>query len=112
MKKIEAIIRPNALEDVNYALWEAGGQGLTVSEVKGYGRQRGHTETHAGTEYIVEFLPKVRIEVIVPDNLVDAIVDAICSVAQTGSIGDGKIFVLPVDDAVRVRTREQGDVAI
>ncbi len=112
MKKVEAIIRPSVLEDVNYALCEAGSQGVTVSEVKGYGRQRGHTEIHSGTEYIVEYQPKIRIEVIVPDDRVEAIIEAICTAAQTGNIGDGKIFILPVDDAVRVRTRERGNVAI
>jgi nitrogen regulatory protein P-II 1 len=112
LKKVEAIIRPSALEDVNHALCEAGGQGLTVSDVKGYGRQKGHTETHSGTEYIVEFQPKVRVEIVITDDRVEDMVKAICSAAQTGNIGDGKIFVIPVDDAIRVRTRENGDVSI
>lgn len=112
MKKVEAIIRPALLEEVNLALSEAGNQGVTVSEVKGYGRQKGHTEIHSGTEYLVEFQPKIRIEVVIPDDRVEDIVEAICSAAQTGNIGDGKIFILPVDDAIRVRTRERGNVAI
>jgi len=112
VKKVEAIIRPALLEEVNLALSEAGNQGVTVSEVKGYGRQKGHTEIHSGTEYLVEFQPKIRIEVVIPDDRVEDIVEAICSAAQTGNIGDGKIFILPVDDAIRVRTRERGNVAI
>jgi nitrogen regulatory protein P-II 1 len=112
MKKIEAIIKPFKLDDVKEALQEAGVQGITITEVKGFGRQKGHTEIYRGAEYIVDFLPKVKIEIIVPEDQVRTVVDAITKAAKTGRIGDGKIFVSPVDDAVRIRTGETGEAAI
>jgi nitrogen regulatory protein P-II 1 len=112
MKKIEAIIKPFKLDDVRNALTEIGIQGLTVSEVKGFGRQRGHTEIYRGSEYTVEFLPKIKIETVVPDNLIDSTVEAIVRSAKTGKIGDGKVFVLPVENALRIRTSETGDKAV
>jgi nitrogen regulatory protein P-II 1 len=112
MKKIEAIIKPFKLNDVKDALHEVGLQGMTVSEVKGFGRQKGHTEIYRGSEYTVDFLPKVKIEMIVPDTLVTAATDAIVKAARTGKIGDGKVFVFPVEDAVRIRTEERGEKAI
>ena len=112
MKKIEAIIKPFKLDEVKEALQEAGIQGLSVTEVKGFGRQKGHTELYRGAEYVVDFLPKVKIEVVIPDSMVTAVVDAIEKGAKTGRIGDGKIFVLPVDEAVRVRTGERGEGAV
>jgi nitrogen regulatory protein P-II 1 len=112
MKKIEAYIRPFKLDDVKSALMELGVKGMTVSEVKGFGRQKGHTELYRGSEYQVDFLPKSKIEVFVADAQVDPVVDAIVRVAKTGQVGDGKIFVLPVDDAVRIRTAESGDSAL
>ena len=112
MKKIEAIIKPFKLDDVKEALQEIGLQGITVVEARGFGRQKGHTELYRGAEYVVDFLPKVKIEVIVPDDQVEKIIEAIVSAAQTGRIGDGKIFVLPVEDAIRIRTGERGDHAI
>ena len=112
MKKIEAIIKPFKLEDVKEALAEAGVEGLTVTEVKGFGRQKGHTEIYRGSEYTVDFLPKLKIEIVLPDARVKAAVDAICKAAKTGKIGDGKIFILPVEDAVRIRTDERGEKAV
>ncbi len=112
MKKIEAIIKPFKLEEVKDALTEIGVQGLTVSEVKGFGRQKGHTELYRGAEYVVDFIPKIKIEVVVPDNVVEKVVETIVSAARTGRIGDGKVFVLPVEDAVRIRTGERGESAI
>ena len=112
MKKIEAIIKPFKLDDVREALSEAGMSGLTVTEVKGFGRQKGHTELYRGAEYVVDFLPKVKIEVIVPDDQIDRCVEAIISAAHTGKIGDGKIFVYPVEQVIRIRTGEQGSEAI
>jgi nitrogen regulatory protein P-II 1 len=112
MKKIEAIIKPFKLNDVKDALHEVGLQGMTVSEVKGFGRQKGHTEIYRGSEYTVDFLPKVKIEMIVPDTLVTAATEAIVKSARTGKIGDGKVFVFPVEDAVRIRTEERGEKAI
>jgi nitrogen regulatory protein P-II 1 len=112
MKKIEAIIKPFKLDDVKEALQEIGLQGITVVEARGFGRQKGHTELYRGAEYVVDFLPKVKIEVIVPDELVEKTVEAIVSAAQTGRIGDGKIFVLPVEDVIRIRTGERGASAI
>jgi len=112
MKKIEAIIKPFKLNDVKDALHEVGLQGMTVSEVKGFGRQKGHTEIYRGSEYTVDFLPKIKIEMIVPDGLVGAATDAIIKSARTGKIGDGKVFVFPVEDAVRIRTEERGEKAI
>jgi nitrogen regulatory protein P-II 1 len=108
MKKIEAIVKPFKLDDVKDALNEIGIHGLTAIEVKGYGRQRGHTEMYKGAEYVVDFLPKVKIEVVVDDELVAKVVEAIERSAKSGKIGDGKIFVLPVDEAVRIRTGERG----
>ena len=112
MKKVEAIIKPFKLDEVKESLSSIGIQGLTVSEVKGFGRQKGHTELYRGAEYVVDFLPKVKLEVIVKDDLVAAVVDAISKAAKTGRIGDGKIFVLPIDEVVRIRTGERGADAI
>ena len=112
MKKIEAIIKPFKLEDVKDALAGVGIQGLTVSEVKGFGRQKGHTEIYRGSEYTVDFLPKLKLEVVLPDSSVESAVNAIVKGAKTGKIGDGKIFVLPVEEAVRIRTEERGDQAV
>ena len=112
MKKIEAIIKPFKLDDVKEALQEVGVQGLTVSEVKGFGRQKGHTELYRGAEYVVDFLPKIKIEMVLPDDQIDAAIEAIVSAARTEKIGDGKIFVSPVDQAIRIRTGETGDDAV
>ncbi len=112
MKKIQAVIKPFKLDDVKAALQEVGIQGLTVSEVRGFGRQKGHTELYRGAEYQVDFLPKVMVEVVVGDDVADQAVDAIMRVASTGKIGDGKIFVLPVESAVRIRTGERDDAAL
>jgi nitrogen regulatory protein P-II 1 len=112
MKKVEAIIRPHLLDAVRTALQEMDVVGMTISEVQGYGRQRGHTETYRGTEYQIEFIPKTRIEVVVPDELEEATVDAIIKTARTGKFGDGKIFVVPLDDVIRIRTGERGEAAI
>ncbi len=112
MYKIEAIIKPFKLDEVKEALNAIGIQGLTVSEVKGFGRQKGHTELYRGAEYVVDFLPKVKIELVVPDDQLEAVTDAIQSAAKTGRIGDGKLFVQPVLDAVRIRTGERGEQAI
>jgi len=112
MKKVEAIVKPFKLEDVKEALAGIGIQGMTITEVKGFGRQKGHKELYRGAEYVVEFLPKMKIEIIVPDDIVQQTVKAIVDAASTGRIGDGKIFIYPVDDAIRIRTGESGDVAI
>jgi len=112
MKKIEAIIKPFKLDEVKEALQEAGIQGLSVTEVKGFGRQKGHTELYRGAEYVVDFLPKVKIEVVLPDDMVDAAIEAIIAAARTDKIGDGKIFVSPVEQAIRIRTGESGDDAL
>jgi len=112
MKKVEAIVKPFKLEEIKEALSAVGIQGLTVSEVKGFGRQKGHKELYRGAEYVVEFLPKVKLEVVVPDDKLQSVLDAIMKAASTGRIGDGKIFVSPVEDAVRIRTGESGEVAI
>ncbi len=112
MKKIEAIIKPFKLEEVKEALARVGIQGLTVSEVKGFGRQKGHKELYRGAEYVVEFLPKVKLEVVAADDQVEAVVKAILESASTGRIGDGKIFVAPVENAIRIRTGETGDVVL
>jgi nitrogen regulatory protein P-II 1 len=112
MKKIEAIIKPFKLEDVKEALAEIGIEGMTVSEVKGFGRQKGHTEIYRGSEYTVDFLPKVKFEIVITDDRVQKAVDAIVQSAKTGKIGDGKVFVLPIEDAIRIRTDERGDSAI
>ncbi len=112
MKKIEAVIKPFKLDEVKDALGEVGLQGLTVTEAKGFGRQKGHTELYRGAEYIVDFLPKVKIELVVVDAMVDRAVEAIQEAARTGRIGDGKIFVTTVEDAIRIRTGERGGDAI
>jgi nitrogen regulatory protein P-II 1 len=112
MKKIEAIIKPFKMEDVKEALAEIGVEGMTVSEVKGFGRQKGHTEIYRGSEYTVDFLPKVKFEIVISDEHVAKAVEAIVQSAKTGKIGDGKIFVLPIEDAVRIRTEERGESAI
>jgi nitrogen regulatory protein P-II 1 len=112
MKKIEAIIKPFKLDEVKDRLNAVGVQGLTVTEVKGFGRQKGHTELYRGAEYVVDFLPKAKLEILAPEEQVDDIIDAIMTAAHTGRIGDGKIFVLPVDDVVRIRTGEHGEEAI
>jgi nitrogen regulatory protein P-II 1 len=112
MKKIEAIIKPFKLDEVKEALQEVGIQGLSVIEAKGFGRQKGHTELYRGAEYVVDFLPKVKIEVVLADEQVDAAVEAIINAAKTGKIGDGKIFVMPVEQAIRIRTGEEGNDAL
>jgi len=112
MKKIEAIIKPFKLDEVKEALSRIGIEGLTVSEVKGFGRQKGHTELYRGAEYVVDFLPKIKLEIVVTANLVDQVVEAIVGAANTGKIGDGKIFVLPLEEAVRIRTGERGEEAV
>ena len=112
MKKIEAIIKPFKLDEVREALSEIGVTGLTVTEVKGFGRQKGHTELYRGAEYVVDFLPKVKIELVLPAGQVEAAIDAIVRVARTGKIGDGKIFVTPVEQVVRIRTGETDEAAI
>jgi nitrogen regulatory protein P-II 1 len=112
MKKIEAIIKPFKLEEVKEALADLGIEGMTVSEVKGFGRQKGHTEIYRGSEYTVDFLPKIKIEVVVTDALVEGALGAIVKSAKTGKIGDGKVFVSPVEEAIRIRTEESGEKAI
>ena len=112
MKKIEAIFKPFKLDEVREALSEVGITGLTVTEVKGFGRQRGHTELYRGAEYVVDFLPKVKVEVVVPEAMVDASIDAIMNAARTGKIGDGKIFVSSVEQVIRIRTGETGEAAV
>jgi|SRR5689334_8859213 len=112
MKKIEAIVKPFKLEEVREALGEVGVTGLTVTEVKGFGRQKGHTELYRGAEYVVDFLPKVKIEVVLADNMVDTAIEAIVKSARTGKIGDGKIFVTDVGQVVRIRTGETGEAAV
>ena len=112
MKKIEAIIKPYKLDEVKDALTGMGVIGMTVSEVRGFGRQKGHTELYRGSEYTIDFLPKIRIELVVPDAIADKVVDTIASAARTGSIGDGKVFVQPVETAVRIRTGERDEAAL
>jgi nitrogen regulatory protein P-II 1 len=112
MKKVDAIIKPFKLDDVREALSAVGITGLTVNEVKGFGRQKGHTELYRGAEYVVDFLPKVKIELVVKDDQVDACIDAITKAARTGKIGDGKIFVSSVEQAIRIRTGEEGEAAV
>ena len=112
MKKIEAIIKPFKLEEVKEALSEVGIEGMTITEVKGFGRQKGHTEIYRGSEYTVDFLPKIKLEIILPESLVETAVKAVVSAAKTGKIGDGKIFVSPVDEAIRIRTEEKGEKAV
>lgn len=112
MQKIEAIIKPFKLDDVREALSDIGVNGLTVTEVKGFGRQKGHTELYRGAEYVVDFLPKIKVELVIADAIVDAAVDAIIKAAHTGKIGDGKIFVSPVAQVIRIRTGETGEAAV
>jgi nitrogen regulatory protein P-II 1 len=112
MKKIEAIVKPFKVDDVKEALHEAGVQGMTVSEVKGFGRQKGHTEVYRGAEYVVDFLPKVKLEIVVRDDAVEQIVSVITEAAHTGQMGDGKIFVTSLEDVVRIRTGEHGEAAV
>ena len=112
MKKIEAIIKPFKLEEVKESLEEAGITGMTVTEVKGFGRQKGHTEIYRGSEYTVDFLPKVKVELVLPDERVDTAVAAIVKAAKTGKIGDGKVFVSAVEEAIRIRTEEKGEAAV
>jgi nitrogen regulatory protein PII len=112
MKKIEAIIRPFKLDEVKEALVEEGIKGLTISEVRGYGRQKGHTETYRGSEYQIEFIPKIKIEIVVDDSLLEKVVDAILRTAKTGQVGDGKIFISDVQEVIRIRTEESGPQAL
>ncbi len=112
MKKIEAIVRPQTVENVREALLEAGVIGMTIIEVRGFGRQKGHTELYRGSEYQIDFLPKMKIEVVVPDKLVDTAVSTIIRAAKTGQIGDGKIFISSIDEAIRIRTEESGDTVL
>src|SRR5437763_6460166 len=112
MKKIEAIIKPFKLEEVKDALGEIGIEGMTVTEVKGFGRQKGHTEIYRGSEYTVDFLPKIKLEIVLPDNRVEAAVGAIVNAAKTGKIGDGKVFVSQIEEAIRIRTDEKGEAAV
>jgi nitrogen regulatory protein P-II 1 len=112
VKKVEAIIKPFKLDEVKESLSEIGVQGITVTEVKGFGRQKGHTELYRGAEYVVDFLPKVKLEIIVPDNMVGQVVETIQAAARTGRIGDGKIFVLPIEEVLRIRTGERGEDAL
>jgi len=112
MKKVEAIIKPFKLDEVKENLGTIGVQGITVTEVKGFGRQKGHTELYRGAEYVVDFLPKVKIEIVIPDELLEKALEGIAMAAHTGKIGDGKIFVLPVEEAVRIRTGERGKDAL
>ncbi len=112
MKKIEAIIRPFKLDDVKEALLEEGIKGLTISEVRGYGRQKGHKETYRGSEYRIEFVPKIKIEIVVPNNMLEKVIDAIVRTAKTGQVGDGKIFISDISDVIRIRTEESGEEAL
>ena len=112
MKKVEAIIRPHLLDAVRTALQEVAVVGMTISEVQGYGRQKGHTETYRGAEYQIEFIPKIKLEVVVPDEMEDAAIEAIIKTARTGKFGDGKIFVVALDDVIRIRTGERGEAAL
>ncbi len=112
MRKVEAIIKPFKLDEVKDALHEIGIQGMTVTEVKGFGRQKGHTELYRGAEYVVDFLPKIKVEIVVPDEMVDKVVQAVAGAANTGRIGDGKIFVLPMEEVIRIRTGERGSDAL
>jgi nitrogen regulatory protein PII len=112
MKKVEAIIKPFKLEEVKDALAEIGVEGMTITEVKGFGRQKGHTEIYRGSEYTVDFLPKIKLELVLPDGRIDAAIAAIVKAAKTGKIGDGKVFVSKIEEAVRIRTEEKGDTAV
>ncbi len=112
MKKVECIVKPFKLDEVKEALGDLGIQGITVCEVRGFGRQKGHTELYRGAEYVVDFIPKIKIELVIPDELVDQVVETITEAARTGHVGDGKIFVMPVEEAVRIRTGERGEDAL
>jgi nitrogen regulatory protein P-II 1 len=112
VKKIEAIVRPFKMDDIREALSEIGVKGMTLTEVKGYGRQKGHTEVYRGSEYNVDFLPKAKIEIVVKDDMLERVIATIIKVAKTGSVGDGKIFISPVEDVIRIRTEESGDEAV
>ncbi|MEJ2720436.1 MAG: P-II family nitrogen regulator [bacterium] len=112
MKKVEAYIKPFKLDDVKAALMELGVRGMSVTEVRGFGRQKGHTELYRGSEYKVDFLPKTKLEIVISDEMVEQVIEVIQKVAKTGQVGDGKIFILPVEDAVRIRTGESGDAAL
>ncbi len=112
MKKIEAIIKPFKLDEVKDALNEIGVQGMTVTEVKGFGRQKGHTELYRGAEYVIDFIPKIKIDIVAPDDIAEKVVETIQSAAKTGKIGDGKIFVYPVENIIRIRTGETGETAV
>ncbi len=112
MKKIEAIVKPFKLDDVREALTDLGITGMTVTEVKGFGRQKGHTEVYRGAEYAVDFLPKIKIELVLPDDQVERAIEVIVETARSGKVGDGKIFILPVEDAIRIRTGERSDAAV
>ena len=112
MKKVEAIIKPFKLEEVKDSLAEIGVEGMTITEVKGFGRQKGHTEIYRGSEYTVDFLPKIKLELVLPDGRIEAAIAAIVRAAKTGKIGDGKVFVSKIDDAIRIRTEEKGDQAV
>ncbi|MFI5321956.1 MAG: P-II family nitrogen regulator [Thermodesulfobacteriota bacterium] len=112
MKKVEAIIKPFKLDDVKESLKEVGVQGLTVTEVKGFGRQKGHTELYRGAEYVIDFLPKIKLEIVVSDDMVTKVIDAIMDSAKTGKIGDGKIFIFPMEEVIRIRTGERGEDAL
>jgi nitrogen regulatory protein P-II 1 len=112
MKKLEAIVRPHVLDAVKTALQEVGAVGMTLSEVKGFGRQKGHTETYRGSEYKVEFVPKIKVEVVLPDELVEAAIEAVLKTAKTGKFGDGKVFVSALEQVVRIRTAERGESAV
>lgn len=112
MKKIEAIIKPFKLDEVKEALQEVGLQGITITETRGFGRQKGHTELYRGAEYVVDFLPKIKLEIVIEDHLVERTVEAIINAARTGRIGDGKIFISPIEDAIRIRTGERGKDAL
>jgi nitrogen regulatory protein P-II 1 len=112
MKKVEAIIKPFKLDEAKEALSGIGVQGITVSEVKGFGRQKGHTELYRGAEYVVDFLPKIKLEIVVADDLVEKVTNTLLESCQRGRIGDGKVFVLPIDEALRIRTGERGDAAV
>ncbi|MBI1871050.1 MAG: P-II family nitrogen regulator [Chlamydiae bacterium] len=112
MKKVECVVKPFKLEEIKEALSELGVSGMTVSEVKGFGRQKGHTELYRGSEYTVDFLPKIKLEIVLPDDLVEKAIQTILNVAKTGNIGDGKIFIYPIQEAIRIRTGEKGEKAI
>jgi nitrogen regulatory protein P-II 1 len=112
MKKIEAIIKPFKLDEVKDALNEIGVQGMTVTEVKGFGRQKGHTELYRGAEYVIDFIPKIKIDIVAPDDIADKVVETIQKAAKTGKIGDGKIFIYPVENIIRIRTGETGETAV